>query len=931
MGVSGVKKAFQIFKRDVIRLLRNPVALIVTIGVCIIPSLYAWYNIAANWDPYGNTASVKVAIANADEGTTNEYVGELNAGDEAEAELRKNHDLGWVFTDEKDAKEGVERGKYYAAIVIPEDFSADLTSMLTSTFKQSKLAYYVNEKKNAIAPEVTNVGAETIEAQINQTFVGAVSKVVAEKMGQAGTKLDGSLNSAESGLYETVEGAGDSSGEVRKALAGTNGTIDTTKTAIADAQKTLKDLRDQLPALTKALDEGDQLLSTTRGTARDFTTSLSSALSQGNVALGQASARADAAIGTITGDILKAQAGVDTALDTVRDINQNHHDIIAALQDLNSDGILDSGILADILSKLEEQNEHLASIEQDLQTQSDDIKNSASAVSNLSGNVDKAVQNGISVAGDTQATFNTKVLPQLSGGLDSFSAVAGDLSGVVMSLDPSIAQAAGTLDELSSTLDQAKGTVAQVDKNLGGIQDKLATAANDIAALRSSDALSDLENVLNMDADDVQDFMTSPVSLETKDVYPVATYGSGVAPFYTNLAIWVGGFVLIAIFKLEVDPEGVGAFTPAQGYFGRWLLMMVLGQIQAAIVCAGDLVIGVQNVAPGLFILAGLVASFVYVNLIFALAMAFKHIGKAIAVIIVILQIPGASGIYPIEMMPAFFRALYPLLPFTYGINAMRETIGGLYGMHYWQNLGILLLFVLVALFIGLRLRPRMLNLNLLFDRALARTDLMICEEHGLENRRFQLSAIVRAMLGDDHYRAELTARAARFEHRYPHLIRGGFVLVFGLPVVLALLMTALSVDIEGKIVLLVLWIVSVIAADTYMIVIEYVRANLGEQLSRANGGEGRREGEFAGAGVSAAVSVTAAPAVDSAPATASVAAAAPAHLAVASPAATSTSASPVPAQSGVQLGAHADVHPGTHPDVHPDTPLGNHAKKGGE
>ena len=147
-----VKKAVQIFKRDILRLLKNPVALVITIGVCVIPSLYAWYNIVANWDPYGNTANVKVAIANNDEGTSNEYVGYLNAGDETVSKLKENDQLGWVFTSADAAKEGVRAGDYYAAIIIPKDFSSNLTSMLTGTFEQPQLEYYVNEKKNAIAP-----------------------------------------------------------------------------------------------------------------------------------------------------------------------------------------------------------------------------------------------------------------------------------------------------------------------------------------------------------------------------------------------------------------------------------------------------------------------------------------------------------------------------------------------------------------------------------------------------------------------------------------------------------------------------------------------------------------------------------------------------------------------------------------------------------
>ncbi|MFR2950711.1 MAG: YhgE/Pip family protein [Collinsella intestinalis] len=157
--------------------------------------------------------------------------------------------------------------------------------------------------------------------------------------------------------------------------------------------------------------------------------------------------------------------------------------------------------------------------------------------------------------------------------------------------------------------------------------------------------------------------------------------------------------MLIAI-SLEVDDE-LGSLHGEPRLLRRWMLMVLLGFVQSIIVCAGDLVLGIQCEHPALFMLAGVFTSFVYVNIIYALAISFKHIGKAIGVILVIVQIPGSSGMYPIEMMPGFFQALHPLLPFTYGINAMRETIGGMYGMDYLMNLVALGVFLLIALFVG--------------------------------------------------------------------------------------------------------------------------------------------------------------------------------------------------------------------------------------
>ncbi|WP_286684479.1 YhgE/Pip domain-containing protein [Collinsella sp. UBA1693] len=820
-----VKKAFQIFKRDILRLLKNPVALVITIGVCVIPSLYAWYNIVANWDPYGNTANIKVAVANNDQGTSNEYVGELNAGDETVSKLKENDQLGWVFTDADAAVEGVKSGEYYAAIIIPDDFSTNLTSMLTGTFTQPQLEYYCNEKKNAIAPKVTDTGAQTVEEQINETFVATVSETLVEKIQNAAGDLDAQGAETQGGILENVQRSNQALQDVRDALAGMQKTIATSKEAGAKADETLSALSGQIPSLVNALDKGDALLASARTSSRNFASSLNTTLSHGLTQMGKASSNANVAVGKLSGAISAAGGKVDGALADVQMVINDVNRIIIDIREITG---IDSGL---VLSALEEQLAELQTLKDALQDQSTDIQNSAGAIAGAVSSLDSATQQGISAMEGVQQDMASTVLPQLSQGMDSFSEVSGDLTGVVASLEPTIAQARGVLSQLTTTLDQASSTMSQADSSLEKLQGTLSTAANDVAALRASESLDKLDEILGASSADLADFMSSPVTLTTKAVYPVSNYGSGVAPFYTNLALWVGGCVLIAIIKLEVDGEGIGAFTATEGYFGRWLLLVVLGFVQAFIVCCGDLVLGMQCLRPELFVLAGIFTSFVYVNIIYALASAFKHIGKALVVILVIVQIPGSSGMYPIEMMPGFFQRLHPLLPFTYGISAMRETIGGMYGMDYAINLGVLAVFLAVALFIGVKLRTLMLNLNLLFDKELERTGVMICEKDDRPRERFSLRWALRAMLDTAGYREDLILRAARFEERYPKLIKAGFMLVFGLPVVLFILTATLDLEIEGKIIMLVLWIVSVILVDTYMIVVEYIRESMQFQL----------------------------------------------------------------------------------------------------
>lgn len=834
--LSNAKVSFAIFKRDIKRLLVNPVALVVTLGVCVIPSLYAWYNIVANWDPYGNTQGIKIAIANNDRGTQNDLVGELNAGDQVVDQLKENDQLGWTFVDSAaDAKEGVESGEYYAAIVIPKNFSDNLVSMLDGNYHQPKLTYYVNEKKSAIAPKVTDTGASTIEEQINSEFVSTVGETVASIAKDAGVDFKDKTAQVQDSLTSSVSEASGTLSEVRDSINDMNTAIDKTSGAIASADGALAGLQGQTPSLTQAISQGNDLLGEARTTAGKSITSLSNALSEGSVALSKTSASANAAVGKMTGALTSTTTRIDNSLESLQKTIEHNKILIDRLQNLADSAPTGSEevnkMIASAVAMLRGQNESLQAVKNNLSAQSGAIANDASAVSSASDAINTAIQTGTTNISQAQTDLGQNALPKASSALDSFSVVSGDLTGIVSGLTPTIANARGTLSQLDATLKQAKTTLSQTDDSLAKVQDKLTTAANDIAALQSSESMGELADLVGVDVNDVADFMASPVELASKSIYPVKSFGSGIAPFYTNLALWVGGYVLIAIYKLEVDREGIGSFTARQGYFGRWMLLVILGALQATIVTVGDLVIGVQCINPLLFVLGGIAISFTYVNIIYALSTTFKHIGKAIGVILVIVQIPGSSGMYPIEMMPGFFQWLHPLLPFTYGINLLRETVGGMYSFNYLFNLCILGVFLIVALFIGLQLRPLLLNLNLLFDKQLSTTGMMICESNDLPRQRYSLRTAMRVMLDSDSYRRELLDHAVAFEHRYPYYIKGGFAAVVGVQVLLFVLSTVLDIDNNGKIILLVIWIISVIAICGWLINIEYIRSSLNTQM----------------------------------------------------------------------------------------------------
>ncbi|MEE1528368.1 MAG: YhgE/Pip domain-containing protein [Blautia sp.] len=818
-----MKRAFEIFRRDINRLSHNMVAMIVTIGVCLIPSLYAWFNIAANYDPYANTGNIKIAVANADKGTENELIGELNVGEEIVQNLKKNDSLGWKFTDEKKAVQGVKSGKYYAAIVIPEDFSSSFVSIFSGDMKQPQFEYYLNEKKNAIAPKVTGTGASTIQEQVNEEFIAAAAGSVSKILGQTAEQMGTQVDTVQESLIVKMQTAEENLEEYQVVLENLNKTIDGSDDLINGTQETLDALKSAVASGAKSMNNGTDILASVRNSVGALSVGLSDGLTQGADALSGISSAVGTDLGKLNEKVQNVNEKIGNTITSMQDLISKNEEILTVLREL--DNQVPGNPLSEIIEKLETENQRHKEILKNLQTGNNSIGNAVNTSVQGLNQIASVIQDGQKNIQTSRASFEKNVLPSLNQSLDSFAQLSGKVSGVLAGVEPSAEQLKNVTGDLKQTLSDTKTAMESTKEALDDVQKKLNTAITDLGALQSSDIYLSLKELTKKDTGEVAEFMHSPVQLETKSFYRVENYGSAMAPFYTNLAIWVGGIVLIAIFKMEVDKdEKIKSFTVTQGYFGRWILYITTGLIQALIICLGDIyLLKIQCKNPAAFVFAGLFASFVYVNLIYALSITFKHIGKALSVILVILQIPGSAGTYPIEMTPAFFQFVHPLLPFTYGINAMREAIAGIYGMHYWKNILCLAVFLPIALGIGLLLRPHLLNLNYLFDRKLAETDLMICEEEGMQREKISLSTAVKILAGQDEFRKSLNDKIEKFQSNYHKKIRRGFLAIVVIPIIFLILMFS----IDSKMVFLVLWIASIILIALYLIVVEYIHESL--------------------------------------------------------------------------------------------------------
>ena len=579
---------------------------------------------------------------------------------------------------------------------------------------------------------------------------------------------------------------------------------------------------------SSSLKETSALLEKSQTALGKFYKQFSNGLTGGEVFLDEVSSSASKSLNKFEIKADKANLAVGDSLDTITRINEKNAQLLKDLEKLNQNLGKDTQLSASVgqkISQLQTQSISAQKLVNSLKSANTSMRKVLKNSKDTRSSLETLAEDNRESFQDSRIDFSKNIYPQLDQSLEGLADISGDLSTTLHSITSMTKQMRDLLDQLKSALHSSSKVFTQTGNVMGQVDQKLQKTVTDLQTLQNSDMYQNILSLEKIDAKDISNFMSSPVNIKTDVLYEVENYGTGMTPFYTNLALWVGGLILVSILKQEVDRDKeVPDFTPTSAYFGRILLFLIIGLIQGAIVCAGDIILlKVQCLHPVKFILAGMLTSFVYVNLIFALASTFKHMGKALAVLLVILQIPGSSGTYPIEMMPEFFQKLHPLLPFSYSISAMRECIAGYYHHTYRSSLGKLLVFLLVALFIGLVLRPLLMNLNHLFDVRLAETDLMICETDSKGRDNPQLQRIMQVIMKDDAWRKKLTEKTLAFEKYYPVVVRSGFICMMVIPLVFLILMFSL----ESKLVYLILWIVSLLALILYLLIVEYLHEEM--------------------------------------------------------------------------------------------------------
>jgi len=744
-----MKTIKKIFIDDVVGLVKNFFALVIVVGICFLPALYAWFNIYSNWNPYGNTGALKFAAISLDKGYTDENGEYHNQGDTIIENLHENTAVDWQFVKSADeAIEGVYSGKYYAAVVVDKDFTYNMYNVFTEEIDRPTLHFYENQKKNPVATKISDTVVQTLQNNINVAFTevvvsgvfssasdfsveiqeqGGVDKVLEKLRGLSGdlTRYQNTINTIiandaalKSNLNLAKTDASNLKNQAEKSAkaigntAGVSGTVNTTLDSyskdISEAMDIVysksQDMRKNID-VSRATEDANKMASTTKQflmDAADVEYRLAA------VAAGIPTDKIDTYKNTAI-SLLDGVIAIKTILnlDTSNEISQRE-----SIAKIDATNIKEQS--AEVMTKAEKNKEAISNIDTN------------QLVANGSDQLKKAINEADAKTVAFQDAFNNKLRPGVSSNIASLTKTLNDTNTLLNSVGSTFGNLMVMFDAINGSIDCANTSLEKTGDAITYVNGRLIDVINNVEKAGESEKLQVLVNALSGDPEVYGKFFSTPVDVVTEAVYPIENYGSAVAPFYSTLAFWVGALILTAIIKVTPDKNKYPNASQRQLYFGRYALYWVLGQLQSIIIVAGDIfLLHVQCIHPGLFFLAGSFIATTFTLLIYSLVVTWGDAGKALAVVLVVIQIAGSSGTYPIELLPEFFKKVYIFFPFPYAINAIRECLCGMYELDYLKYLGTLIVFMGVSLVIGLLIRIPFEPINHYMEERMEDTKMM--------------------------------------------------------------------------------------------------------------------------------------------------------------------------------------------------------------
>ncbi|CBZ04816.1 YhgE/Pip domain-containing protein [Clostridium botulinum] len=705
-----MKNIFKIYKRDLQNIITNWVAIVVMLGLMILPSLYAWFNIKSSWDPYSNTKSISVAVVNKDKAAF--FKGQsINVGEELVNKLKINKNIGWKFVDEKEAEKGVKYGKYYASIMIPEDFSYKILSITRDKQEKPTLIYSVNEKSNAVAPKITSKGVTTIQSEVTKTFVKTVNGIIFEMFNKLGIELEKGKPKLKD-LINMIFYVNDKIPEI-------NASIDKLEKGAITLEEFIEKINKDIPlikdTINRALSAGDKtklFLSKSKEGINNIAPYIKQDLIIARKINSTAEVLIEEGVDLIGKNSSKARENLLSSKDKLANVKEILNSILELIDIINKDK--KNIIMNDFENKIKDMKERVNNKIENINTVISSIdrgeKVSVEALNRLNNKA-----NGIdSILEKTIEDFNPKIVPAINNVLNDLIVVADNTIQLLKNANENLPGATELLDKGYTGAEKGIKGIKILKSNLPSIEKSIGEVSNKLKTLDDDERLNEIIKLMKSNAKIESDFISNPVEIKENRIYPIPNYGSAMAPFFTTLSLWVGALILVSILSVEVkDIKGAKKLKVYEKYFGRYFTFMTIAIFQALIVSLGDIyLLKVYVSNKSIFILFSIFISIIFSMIIYTLVSVFGNVGKALGVILLVLQISASGGTFPIEVTPGFFQRINPLLPFTYAVSGMREAVGGVIEGILLRDIIILLIYFTLSILVALLLKKKLEKIN---------------------------------------------------------------------------------------------------------------------------------------------------------------------------------------------------------------------------
>lgn len=720
-------------RRDLRRATSNVVVMIILTGLVVMPSLFTWFNVIANWDPFGNTQDLKIAVASTDEGYQSDLIPlRVNIGDQVISTLRANEELDWQITSEEDAIEGTRSEEYYAAIVLPPDFSTEMLTFYADGADRVGIDYYSNQKTGGVVTQITGQGADEVATQINQSFTATLGEAGMNIITSLSTFMDDADIQAVLSRLEAHVGAVGAQLRAGADTASMFSSLIASSTPLVSSASDMVDSTDgSLRDSEGTLGGGVEAARSLESTLDSATGSLGDALAAGAASYPALSAGADELFATLDEQSASTAAAITALADRVqtqtgqyRELRENLVTTVAPVTPEPARGALDA-----VVTRIDHAIARHQALHDRLETAAARVTEGTADVQTTRQEVGALIEEARSAVEGAQEAYTGSLRPQMDELATTLSSVGGGITSIGADLAAARSSLSGDADSLVGALTRAESTTTSVAQSFTEAADQFDDLAASLADARESGDLSDLSEVIGTDAHALATALSAPVELERTPVFPVVSFGAAMTPYYTVLGLWVGA-LLIAITVRSGTPEdspvdGV-PLTGTQIYLGRYGIVALLGFLQSSLVTLGNIFfVEVEPTHPFLLLVAGWVTSLVFTLLIYSFVAAFSNAGKAIGVLLLVIQISASGGGYPLQVLPQWFQSISPWLPATHAVDAMRAAIAGTYAGDFWISLLLLSLFLVPALGLGLVLRRKLINYNRELTAALESTKLM--------------------------------------------------------------------------------------------------------------------------------------------------------------------------------------------------------------